>query len=100
VRGEWRREDPAAYQADILDQEHPPVTENPRGAATVETYTVLHGRKGLQRGLVIGRLADGSRFIAETPDDAETLGALMANDALGLAGTVSQVDGKNLFVPG
>ncbi|MCZ6832052.1 MAG: acetyl-CoA acetyltransferase [Gammaproteobacteria bacterium] len=100
ISGDWQRENPASYQGSILEQDHPPFTEAPEGAATVETYTVLHGRKGVERGLVIGRLQDGTRFIAETPADRETLQALMEKDALGLGGSVSRGDGKNIFVPG
>ncbi len=94
----WRREDPQSYQAQVLDQQQPPFTETPQGAATVETYTVVHNREGLERGLVIGRLADGTRFLAETPDDPATLQAMMDQEMLGAAGTVSTVEGKNLFV--
>ena len=100
VQGDWQREDPASYQGQILAQGcPPPFNEKPEGKATVETYTVQHGRGGAERGLVIGRLGDGSRFIAETPDDEETLQGLKDSDALGLPGTVSQVSGKNIFVP-
>jgi len=95
----WQREDPASYQAAIEDQVHPPFTETPEGSATVETYTVLHGRDGVEKAIIIGRLEDGTRFLADTPDDAETLQALMDKEVLGLAGQVSQVDGRNLFVP-
>ncbi len=98
VAGDWQREDPASYQQAILDAEHPSFTETPDGEGTIETYTVLHGRKGVQRALVIGLLADGTRFMAETPDDDETLQAMMSEDRLGCSGTVSSGD-KNLFVP-
>ncbi len=94
----WQREDPQSYQTQALDQQQPPFTETPQGAATIETYTVIHSRKGMERGLVIGRLADGTRFLAETPDDAATLQAMMDQEMLGAAGTVSTVQGKNLFV--
>jgi acetyl-CoA C-acetyltransferase len=99
VQGGWQREDPASYQGEILDQECPAFTEEPEGAATVETYTVLHGRGGLERGLVIGRLLDGTRFIAETPADEETLRSLMAAEAIGRAGQVSCATGKAVFTP-
>jgi acetyl-CoA C-acetyltransferase len=95
----WQREDPADYQADILAQERPAFTETPSGRGSIETYTVLHDRQGLVRGLVIGRLEQGTRFLAETPADTETLQAMMTQEMLGRAGTVSSVDGKNLFVP-
>jgi acetyl-CoA C-acetyltransferase len=98
--GDWEREDPASYQDEILDQQTPPFTEQPEGEASVETYTVLHGRGGLERGLVIGRLDDGRRFLAETPADESTLQSLMDRDALGLRGRVSRHGNRNIFTPG
>ncbi len=97
--GTWHREDPADYQQGILDQEVPPFTETPAGPASVETYTVLHGRAGPERGLVIGRLADGTRFVANTPDDPETLETMVERDMLGAPGSVSSHDGLNIFTP-
>jgi len=99
VEGHWQRAQPADYQAGILDQQHPPFSEQPNGDAIIETYTVIHGRKGVERGLVIGLLADGTRFMAETPNDPETLAQMMASDMLGSAGTVTAGETKNLFVP-
>jgi len=99
VEGDWRREAPADYQQAILEEEHPPFTESPNGSATIETYTVLHGRNGVERALVIGRLDDGTRFIAETPDDKQTLRQMMDREMLGASGTVTAGEKKNLFVP-
>jgi acetyl-CoA C-acetyltransferase len=99
VAGSWRREDPAAYRDEALAGPAPPFTETPQGAATVETYTVLHGRQGPERGLVIGRLADGTRFVANTPDDPGTLQSMVSTDMLGAAGTVASRDGRNTFTP-
>ena len=49
---------------------HPDIAEEPSGPATVETYTVVYGRDGAPaQGIVIGRLDDGQRFIANTPAD-------------------------------
>lgn len=108
LEGEWKREAPADYQQAILDESHPAFTETPDGKATIETYTVLHGREGVERALVIGRLEDGTRFIAETPNDAQTLELMLSKDMLGQAGTVTSNRAnngasngeKNLFVPG
>jgi acetyl-CoA C-acetyltransferase len=97
--GPWHREDPAQYQDAILDQVVPPFSETPAGPATVETYTVLHGRQGPERGLVIGRLADGTRFVANTPGDPETLRAMVERDMLGAPGQVSSHEGLNTFTP-
>lgn len=99
IEGPWERESPADYQQAILDQPHRAFTEDPQGPATIETYTVLHGRKGVEGGLVIGQLADGTRFLAQTPSDDETLSKLMQIDALGMPGTVHKVDGVNTFIP-
>jgi acetyl-CoA C-acetyltransferase len=99
ITGQWRREAPADYQQPILDQAHPLFTEAPNGRATIETYTVMHGREGVERALVIGLLTDGTRFIAETPDDEHTLHQMMAREMLGTGGVVTTGEGKNLFVP-
>ena len=47
----WRREHPSTYQDAISDAAHPAFSESPEGAGTIETYTVLHDRKGVERGL-------------------------------------------------
>jgi acetyl-CoA C-acetyltransferase len=99
VEGEWQRETPADYQQAILDEPHAPFTESPNGQGTIETYTVIHGRKGVERALLIGLLGDGTRFIAETPDDELTLSQMMAREMIGVTGTVTAGEEKNLFVP-
>lgn len=99
VKGAWRREPPANYQQAILDEVHPPFTETPAGRATIETYTVIFGRQGVERALVIGLLGDGTRFIAETPDDEQTLHKMIEREVLGAGGTVTAGKEKNLFVP-
>jgi acetyl-CoA C-acetyltransferase len=48
-----------------VDAPHPPVRDDIRGAASVETYTVEYDRAGTPvKGFVIGRAADGVRFPA------------------------------------
>ncbi|MDB5826721.1 MAG: hypothetical protein JWQ73_941 [Variovorax sp.] len=74
--------------------------ERPVGSAVIETYTVLHGKSGSESGVLFGRLlSTNERFLAVTPADAQILQRLEAVEALGLRGTVSQVDGRNVFVP-
>ncbi|MFT6287082.1 MAG: acetyl-CoA C-acetyltransferase [Alcanivorax sp.] len=99
VSEDWQRETPANYQQAILDAPHPPFTEAPSGRGTIETYTVLHGREGVERALVIGLLDDGTRFIAETPDDEQTLGQMMDQEMIGVTGIVRAGEKRNLFVP-
>ena len=48
---------------------------------------------------MIGRLADGTRFIANTPDDPDTLRAMIERDMLGASGTVTNSQGQNTFIP-
>ena len=95
----WQRENPEDYQEQILDQLHPGFTETPQGRATIETYTVMHDRKGVERAIIIGRLSDGTRFLADSPDDESTLQAMMDREVLGLVGEVSCEGGRNVFVP-
>ena len=93
-----RREDPAVLQHELDQLPKAPFTEQPRGAATIETYTVMHSKAGPELGIVVGRLTEnGMRFIANTSNNAETLNELESRDSLGLAGIVRQEDGRNVF---
>jgi hypothetical protein len=58
---------------------------------------VTHGPAGPQQGIVVGRLGDGTRFLAHTPPDAATLDALMRTEGVGRAGVVSHEGGRNVF---
>lgn len=92
-------EDPAGYQA-VLDQvPHPPFVALADGAATVETWTVMHSQKGPESAIVIGRLDDGSRFMANTAPDADLLAAMQTEEFLGRKGTVRNDGRRNLFAP-
>jgi acetyl-CoA C-acetyltransferase len=96
----WRREAPSRLQAELDRLPKAPFNHAPAGRATIETYTVMHERGGPAHAVLFGRLAaSGERFIANTPDDAATLHALQERESLGHAGTVSQRDGRNTFVP-
>ncbi len=97
TRGAWRREDPKSYQKDIDAMAHPTVVEKPEGAAIVETYTVVLDRRGKRFGIVVGRLENGSRFLAHTPDDDATLDRMMREEVLGKPGTVTAGEVTNLF---
>ncbi len=99
VKGAWRREDPKTYQRDIDAMAHPEVDPKPDGEGTIETYTVMHDRAGPKIGIVIGRLGNGKRFLAHTPDDPATLNDLMEREALGRRGRVTPGEKINRFVP-
>jgi acetyl-CoA C-acetyltransferase len=99
--GPWRRENPALLQAQLDALPKAPFTEKPQGAATIETYTVMHGKAGPDFGVVFGRLDDGGRrFVANLPDDPAVLWDLQQRDSLGRPGRVHpDPAGRNLFVP-
>ena len=99
VKGEWRREDPKTYQSDLDAMKHPQVNPKPDGNGVIETYTVMHDRTGPKIGIIVGRLANGTRFLALTPNDAGTLNNLMEHEGLGRTGRVTTGEKTNLFVP-
>ncbi|MFN8543715.1 MAG: acetyl-CoA acetyltransferase [Candidatus Binatia bacterium] len=98
--GPWRRPDPAAPQRLVDADPKPVLCMEPSGAATIETYTVVYGRDGTPLvGLVIGRLADGRRFLASAPDDRDVLESLTTREAVGLPGHASCHDRVGRFDP-
>ena len=91
--------DPAVYQAEIDADKGPSTTEAPEGVATIETYTVMHDRKGPAYAILFGRLGDGRRFIANTPEDPALLEDMTRRDYLGAGGRVTTTDGLAVFTP-
>ncbi len=87
--GAWSREAPNVLQEKIDAGPTVKVTDTPNGVGTIETCTAIYGRKGPMFGIVMGRLEDGSRFIANTATDEATLNALQADDAIGRTGVVA-----------
>lgn len=79
---------------------HPALVAEADGPATVETYTVVYGREGPQQGIVIGRLEDGRRFIANTPaGDVALLESMTRREFIGERGAVRHdaATGTNTF---
>jgi acetyl-CoA C-acetyltransferase len=91
--------DPALYQVEIDGDRGPVVAEVAEGPGTIETYTVMHDRKGPTYAILLGRLGDGRRFMANTPDDPTLLADMSTRDYLGASGRVQHADGINVFVP-
>lgn len=101
-KGEWKRTDPKVDQATVDAEASPPFTAEANGGATVETYTVIFGREGEpEQGIVIGRLANGTRFIANTPADSDLLWSMTREEQIGEKGRVSYDAAtlKNTFAP-
>jgi len=95
----WQRTDPKIDQRAIDARLHPALDERPDGNATIETYTVLFDREGApERGIVIGRLVSGSRFIANTPSDRRLLESMTKQEMVGATGAAEVgPDGLNIF---
>ena len=91
--------DPALYQAAINADKGPAVAEAAQGSGTIETYTVMHDRKGPSYAILFGRLGDGRRFIANTPEDPALLQEMVDRDFIGATGRVVHGDGRNIFTP-
>lgn len=99
TQGKWARENPASYQSEIGSAISPNFTEEPFGGAKIETYTVACNREGPVSGIVVGRLNNGTRFLANTSSDPAFLQHFMSHDQLETIGVVESVNGKNLFTP-
>ena len=79
---------PSLYQAKINKDKGPSFIEEANGNAYIETYTVINDREGPSFSILFGRLNDGSRFIANTPNDKDLLLDMMAKDYLNIRGKV------------
>ena len=91
--------DPAVYQAAINADKGATATEVANGRARIETYTVMHDRKGPSYSILFGRLDDDRRFIANTAADPALLQDMEERDYLGATGTVAHANGLNVFTP-
>jgi len=88
-------------QAELDALPKAPFTERADGPATVETYTVMHDRRGPAYSVLLGRLAStGERFIANTLPDPAVLHDLQDREGLGRTGVVRHAEGVNTFYPG
>lgn len=99
-QGSWQRESPGVLQSqlDALPNAH--LVERASGPATIETYTIMHGKSGPEFAVVIGRLNEnGNRFLANTPPDPAILNDLQESESLARPGTVHNHEGQNIFVP-
>ena len=91
--------DPSVYQVEINKQKGPVFSEFAEGNAIIETYTIMHDRKGPSFGIVFGRLNNGNRFIANIPEDKSLMNAMVLEDYLGKSGKVKNSKDINIFTP-
>ncbi|MET9201986.1 acetyl-CoA acetyltransferase [Gordonia sp. NPDC003585] len=101
----WRTDDSTAIQERLDSAPRVARCDDADGAATVETFTVIHHKGGRRTAIEIGRLDDettdapGPRFVANTdPDDTELLDILDARDPIGMPVVVrSTTDGNRVY---
>jgi acetyl-CoA C-acetyltransferase len=89
----WKPDSSAQLQVQVADWPTESVTENADGPATVETYTVRRD-SGRLTGIIIGRLADNSRFLSTTEDE-ELIALLTDGDPIGCTVAVRAFDYGN-----
>ncbi|MFI5068982.1 MAG: enoyl-CoA hydratase-related protein, partial [Streptosporangiales bacterium] len=78
----WAPDRSAGLQAEIDSWPGPAQARHADGPATIETYTVKHGRDGARTPIVIGRLdADGRCFVARGDDRDPGLADLLSSAA-------------------
>jgi acetyl-CoA C-acetyltransferase len=94
----WAVPDAAALQRALDAEPAPALAIAADGPATIETYTVLHDRDGApMRGIVVARLADGRRALANTAPARDVLAELMAREAIGRSGRLRPDGDTNRF---
>lgn len=74
------------------------ITRSCSARGRVEAYTVTYDREGApKRGIVLGRIESGERFVANTADDRAFLEAMVSSEFCGVEGRVEVVDGVGRF---
>jgi acetyl-CoA C-acetyltransferase len=91
-------QDSAVLNARMGSMRHPKFDPAAEGEGMVETFTVMFDREGKpERGLVLGMLTTGGRFVADVPKDMELLERMTIEDSIGLKGTVTRGHPTNEF---
>ena len=98
--GDWNQIlDSSSLQNEIDKDIDKDFIEEANGQAKIETYTVVNSREGPTKGIIIGRLETGKRFIANTRRDKDLLMKMMQNEMLNVQGIVKFEDSRNIFEP-
>lgn len=94
--GRPRPDRPARTAAASPDDTPLPVAARPDGPGVLEAYTVEYGRDGApERGIAVGRLDDGRRFVTALADDE--LAGYSTDEGVGRRGTVRPGNPRNTF---
>ena len=98
--GEWNQVvDSSLLQKEIENLEHPEFIEEANGRGSIETYTVVNSREGPTKAIIIGRMEDGKRFVANTERNENLLTKMMQKEMLNATGTVKFDNSRNIFQP-
>ena len=90
----------AAVELSAARAAAPVFTREPQGRGRIVSYTVVHDREGKpERGVVVGGLEDGRRFLALTPPDVALLEGLERSEGIGRPGRVVRDGPVNRFTP-
>jgi acetyl-CoA C-acetyltransferase len=74
--------------------------DDAEGTGRVEAWTVVYRRDGApERGIVVGRLTGGERFVANTPGERDFLEAFVSAEQVGGQGRVRRHGETLRFVP-
>lgn len=92
----WEPPDAAVLQASVDALPRPALAPHGEGALTVEACTVRYEQGEPALGIVLGRLADGRRCLAQSRD-AAALQRLLEDDCVGLRGQVAPGEPVNRF---
>jgi acetyl-CoA C-acetyltransferase len=93
----WQATDNNKLQQELDAATHPTTTETPTGNAKIIAYTVAYQKTDPVRGILIGELNNGERFVANTKSDAETFARMITEDLVGIEGEVTQENSLNIF---
>lgn len=95
--GAWPLEGRGDLQAE-LDQLAPvAVDAAPDGEGTIEAFTASYQDDVPVRGIVVGRMQDGRRFVANTDPEPAVLERLVSEDLVGVSGRVHSGPEGNHF---
>ena len=99
--GEWDQvADTSHTQIEIDNSTSSQFIEEANGRGSIETYTVVNSREAPTKAIIIGKLEDGKRFVANTrKGDQDLLNKMMSNEMLDAKGTVKFEDSRNVFQP-
>jgi acetyl-CoA C-acetyltransferase len=95
---DWHTTTSALSPVEMASAKAPQLIEQAQGSAQLETFTVIHDKKGEPKnGIIVGRLDNQQRFLAEVGGGTQALESLMHNDDFIIRGRVESVKRKNVF---